>query len=723
MLCSICTGFNFAGLIQQSGPLFHDLRRPAVAFRHQPSYAALLSSAEHCGVCGILLKALRASQLGENVKISQDFTNIHQELDDLGVFPFYLSAHGSDLHQKYSLVQKAAERIVFRRARPESFGKAFKEIYTLPGVLTSIARGSTGYIRLSPDYSTSVQRQPDSIAERRVPRPSRIDLAQHWIQSCSADHAECPSVKDTVLPTRVLDCSTTASEIHLIETGGLKGRYVTLSHCWGKSGKRKPIVTALDNIDARKNGIPLDQLPLTFQDSVIVVRKLGFRYLWIDSLCIIQGDSADWFRECKLMARYYSHSSLTIAGPAAKDASAGFLQHNLPPLPPGDTDQADNRAISWRAEHNSRGGASTVRLGIKLYPFMLSGRNLDNLGTRGWVVQERLLSPRMLYFGKEQMWFECSAVTNFEALNYPIQHPRELLRDIPAPFSGKPEPVWQVPKNALLNLTYPMWYSVLNYFGRCSITEGNDNLPCISGLAASFATAFKDECLAGIWRKDMIFGLCWMVPENASRGIVKPASFSGPSWSWISTNMVFEHPLAAVPECHDYITWSAWRGSVDRIAAGVIAFCFDVLDACCTRSGDNSGLVEAGTISTVGKLIKCTLGPHNVLNLDGKPHQLARFFPDDGRGFEVEQISVECLLLAYHDGTNITHSVGYSNTAMSAIFGDSRPRYFALVLAAIDAAKLTYRRLGMALAESWSNDIELELEAFIQADERTVNIV
>src|SRR4051812_13673725 len=84
-------------------------------------------------------------------------------------------------------------------------------------------------------------------------------------------------------------------------------KYVTLSHCWGTI----EILRLLkENFQSLKKEIIVADLTKTFQDAIWIAQSLGFQYIWIDSLCIIQDDEEDWRRESILMSSVYSNSSL-----------------------------------------------------------------------------------------------------------------------------------------------------------------------------------------------------------------------------------------------------------------------------------------------------------------------------------------------------------------------------------------------------------------------------
>jgi hypothetical protein len=126
------------------------------------------------------------------------------------------------------------------------------------------------------------------------------------------------------MPTRVIDIgdpnSAVAPRIYITE--GRLGSWVTLSHCWGREAH---LVTNSDNIARKKLGIPISDLEPTFLDAIYVTRRLGQRYLWIDSLCIIQDSRSDLAQESTRMHYYYRHSLVTISSDAAISDHESFL--------------------------------------------------------------------------------------------------------------------------------------------------------------------------------------------------------------------------------------------------------------------------------------------------------------------------------------------------------------------------------------------------------------
>src|ERR1700722_1984496 len=167
----------------------------------------------------------------------------------------------------------------------------------------------------------------------RVPRSiEQCDRPLEWLRTCIDNHSQCASYEKIVrgeisFPTRVLDVgdSSDSQVLRLVQGAGLVGRYVALSHCWGKN----PVIkTTKESLGSFSKCIDPRTLTRTFLDAVMITRRLGVRYPWIDSLCIVQDDNEDWDREAASMAQVYSQSLVTLAASAASDGSQGFLRTN-----------------------------------------------------------------------------------------------------------------------------------------------------------------------------------------------------------------------------------------------------------------------------------------------------------------------------------------------------------------------------------------------------------
>jgi hypothetical protein len=136
--------------------------------------------------------------------------------------------------------------------------------------------------------------------------------------------------------------------------------------------------------------IPWDELTRTFRHAIIAARKLGYSYIWIDSLCIIQRDHRDWSIESTKMAAVYKSSALNLAAAGGANGNAGlFLDRNPVSL--------------WKPRFHLPKSAITICFSYEFCQPVIGSK----LWTRAWVVQERWLSPRTLHFTKDMLYWEC----------------------------------------------------------------------------------------------------------------------------------------------------------------------------------------------------------------------------------------------------------------------------------------------------------------------------
>jgi hypothetical protein len=221
---------------------------------------------------------------------------------------------------------------------------------------------------------------------------THLGVIQHWLHHCDGNHSCRPPNDPAVrLPTRLIDVGKAGDETVRLRVTALTdtGDWIALSHKWGD----KHFSTTSENLQAHLKGITLSALPATFRDAVIVTRALGLEYLWIDSLCVIQGpDGVDFRKEAKRMEEVYSGAYCVIAASCAADHYSGFLK-----------------------PRNTRDCVGMRREGKDQAPFYIcqtidnfKGHVLDGeLHSRGWVMQEHALARRTLFFTEHQTYFEC----------------------------------------------------------------------------------------------------------------------------------------------------------------------------------------------------------------------------------------------------------------------------------------------------------------------------
>jgi hypothetical protein len=402
------------------------------------------------------------------------------------------------------------------------------------------------YDKLSPGSSTS---SDDS-----------YELAKYWLRNCCTNdrkaHNFCIDAAATAatrpLPTRLIDVNAWPVSARLVLSSSLDPctDFVALSHCWGKLEFIKLNST---NVESFQAGIPLSQLPRTFKDAVDVTRKMGFRYLWIDSLCIIQDSTADWQAEAGRMADIYSKAVLTIAAAASKDAKSGLFttRKALPrhivlddQADPSDPDPITAVQPDWD-EH---------------FLSVVDG----NLQTRGWTFQERALSTRILHYGDGSLAWECATLSASELCQWKMPRCGDIYS------RSDMKTVWDPTKPMLKNPTdkryvmrapdvFVQWFSFVEEYSSRSLTYRSDKLVAISGVAKALRRQLGEnlDYHAGLWGEHW-FMLClgWvsklsyeehnMIEEGISTEsseIDDSKTYVAPSWSWASLDGPIIYPF------------------------------------------------------------------------------------------------------------------------------------------------------------------------------------
>ncbi|OTA99437.1 hypothetical protein M426DRAFT_29012, partial [Hypoxylon sp. CI-4A] len=282
--------------------------------------------------------------------------------------------------------------------------------------------------------------------------------------------------------------------------------YTALSHCWGGV---VPSVTLEANRATRTDAMSIDDLPQNFKDAIQVTRALGIRYLWIDALCIIQDSKPDWNREAGRMSSVYAGASVVISVLDAPATTAGFLKPNRVPL----------------AVINNGYGIQ------KVFPDLNEYLQACSLVSRGWCMQERLLAPRLLHFGKEQIFWEC--LTEFkcedgakytgESDGHVMAEFLRIRKHIGVSAAQGSEMEWKV------------WYQLLEEYTTRLFTISTDKLPAVAGVASLFkSTKPSATYVAGLWKEDIAKGILWCAHYYHLPGRKVPPVKRAPSWSWAS---------------------------------------------------------------------------------------------------------------------------------------------------------------------------------------------
>lgn len=295
-----------------------------------------------------------------------------------------------------------------------------------------------------------------------------------------------------------------------------RASYVALSYCWGGP---QEVTTTMATLQSRMNGLYFKGLPKTLQDAITITRRLGFKYLWVDALCIIQDSAIDKIAEINSMGNVYKNATLTIAAANASSVNEGFLEKENPPnfarlpfsLPSGNT------------------GA------ISCHPSSYSLDSDENiLGTRAWALQEHLLSPRLIYFGNDYLAWKC--LTTCISLISEMKFASSEMRLPSNVFSSKKIEKENLSRDKLA-LT---WKNVVQDYSGRAMTVPQDRLPALSGVASELQRCFPSQnaYFAGMWEINFIRQVGWFNREHNSKvsGLeaCREKKTEGPTWSWIS---------------------------------------------------------------------------------------------------------------------------------------------------------------------------------------------
>lgn len=310
---------------------------------------------------------------------------------------------------------------------------------------------------------------------------------EHWLPTRLVELTSDPLglPKDSTFP-RGIQCIQIRPRLRLASELERSTQYMTLSHCWGNLSF---MTLTQDNLTELRSQIPVADLTKTFRESMEATVRMGIRYLWIDSLCIIQDDEDDWQRESTTMGTVYEHAFCNIAAAKAFNGDEGLFTHRS---------QFDVKPCVFMNEK--------AALWIRADEAIPKTETGGPLYTRAWVTQEYIMSHRILHFGRYQSYWQC-----LESNTCEMDYHAQLNGELKTSLVQKDSPPQA--HNLIESLDYTIWRKVVERYTAGSLTyPAKDKLIAISAIAKKLCT--EDTYLAGLWQNKLPQQLMWSTMPN-----------------------------------------------------------------------------------------------------------------------------------------------------------------------------------------------------------------
>lgn len=318
-------------------------------------------------------------------------------------------------------------------------------------------------------------------------------------------------------------------------------KYAALSYCWGpKLDALKQVKTTKDTILTHRQGMPLSSLSPVVRDTVRVCRALDIRYLWVDALCIIQGDKVDWDRESQMMGQVYYSCDVAICPISSDSCLEGYLGARPQGL---DINFRSSRqkhiSGTYRLVLSSTDVDEERMLRSRPGPPLARDLNRSSWNHRGWTYQEEVLSPRMIIFGHSMSHFVCETQTISENGDIGPDIAHGPLRSTMNKALGDGADDRDRLADSMEDVYWGWTY--VNDVKTRAWTYHEDIFPGISGLAQGFAAITRDTYLAGLWKGDLHHQLVWEISRppfghlaSLVYSLQHATPYIAPSWSWAS---------------------------------------------------------------------------------------------------------------------------------------------------------------------------------------------
>ncbi|KAH8892584.1 HET-domain-containing protein [Thozetella sp. PMI_491] len=391
------------------------------------------------------------------------------------------------------------------------------------------------------------------------------DMIKGWKTACTSEHGTRCSPASNGLSSYgsflrpPLPLLLDTVEGCLVD-GTDKAAYVCLSYVWGKpTAGKEPTRTTLETLHKfrQPGALHLSDgtlLARTIRDAMSVTRLLGERYLWVDSLCIVQDDDTVRHSLINNMHAIYANATLTIIAADGVDADAGLkgIRELSSPLP------RDNPCIFVWPDGTTLNWPGSSGLASSLW------------NERGWTFQEYLFSQKRLIFVADSVRWECRSGCFWE------EHTNEgILPTAESHSQYEPDnaPIRRTAGST--SMVFPdmvAFNTLVNGFNNRQFTYTNDVMDGFAGVLSALAPAFPGGFIWGVPVMYLDLALTWraqLYTSDAHRRWDPRKALQGhrqaPTWSWASWRGHIETALAWRNE--DWLLFSRdeWFYNVDPI--------------------------------------------------------------------------------------------------------------------------------------------------------------
>lgn len=494
--------------------------------------------------------------------------------------------------------------------------------------------------------------------------------------------------------------------------------WVALSHCWGPAPLH-PICTTTASLMERTECIPFVSLSRTFQDAAKITRLLGYRYLWIDSLCIIQNDKSDWEIESGLMAKVYGCSALTLCALSSENSTQGCRVNGMGSSRPENMSRyADFNIGKLRMRFfQSSPTYWHKECGDDPYKFEGFSRVSRNpLNTRAWTLQERELSPSKILFSENMLLWECVTMKASSELPWL----ERVFEDDSMPDLMLLPGETELARDGVGYLR-DQWYSLIEDYSSRFMTMEADKLVAVRGIIQKYRQLGSNmKEVAGMWDKHLPASLLWQswrydrtIQEDMAANYLgafyprRPMSSRAPSWSWASIDGTISYQSQRV-------TANVSAGIYKAEILARVVSCFPEVETIASNSEIDAKLVIISQLTPVrfdyesihrqaGNDGTTSSWMDNLRQLKSEGGDIVgAFFPDIVT--EVQFLDhIFCLAVQREAPHSVLQEPGHLRGLTATQTEDSSSRGLAMGLALVKHSMDTYRRVGLI---RW---VELEL--------------